>query len=120
MAPIPGSDNALLSREERDSEADAETGLIVVGLIYVSLVAVLALAVGCLCFIRFIKCVRSKLKARRRDGREKYEGSPLKVIEGKEPARPKPAHVAGHGKKQAEVDLTPDYMRKSTALTGSR
>ncbi|KAJ5129807.1 uncharacterized protein N7515_005846 [Penicillium bovifimosum] len=121
MAPIPGSDHVLLSRKERNNEADEETGMLFVYLIFGSLLAALALAAG---YLFFKKCVRPKLKARRRDGWEKSDGPPLKVIEGKEPARPESAHVAGH-EKQAEVDrittdLTEDYMRKSTVLMGSR
>ncbi|KAJ5129845.1 uncharacterized protein N7515_005884 [Penicillium bovifimosum] len=39
-----------------------------------------------------------------------HQGSNLKdLIEGKEPARPEPAHVAGHEHKQVEVDIKDHY-----------
>ncbi|KAJ5555812.1 hypothetical protein N7535_008244 [Penicillium sp. DV-2018c] len=69
--------------------------------IFAILLAVIALLA---CYRLWKHYLKPKLEAKRLADREKYEGgSPIpEVLEGKMPASPEPAHVAGHEYKKPE------------------
>ncbi|KAJ5550454.1 hypothetical protein N7535_001604 [Penicillium sp. DV-2018c] len=101
MAPIPDSGNS----NEWDPVTMRVIGMrFAIGILGILLAAVVFLA----CYQVWKNYLKPKLEAKRRAAdREKYEGrSPIpEVLEGKEPARPEPAHVVGYEYKKPEVGI---------------
>ncbi|KAJ5164075.1 uncharacterized protein N7500_005905 [Penicillium coprophilum] len=129
MAPIPGlaNDNILSSRAENKHEADMEKENFLMEFLFGILITVIVVYLGYRAYIhlkpRYKEEWKPKLEPKLEDCREKYEGWKKKMGAWhgpKEPKAPEPAHVARHVSQAPEVkpivrDLTPEYMRMSTA-----
>ncbi|KAJ5384001.1 hypothetical protein N7517_001912 [Penicillium concentricum] len=128
MAPIPGfaNDNTLSPRANSNHEVDMERELFLMKLLFGMIIAAIVVFLGYLSYLQlkppYKELWKPKLKPKLEDCREKYEGWKKKMAWNgpKEPKAPEPAHVARHVSQAPEVkpivrDLTPEYMRMSTA-----
>ncbi|KAJ5034626.1 hypothetical protein EN45_095490 [Penicillium chrysogenum] len=127
MAPISGlvNDNMLSPRADKQYVVDMEKELSITKMLLGFMGAAWLLLLGCTLYTslrpKYEERWKPKLKPKLRDCKEKYEGWKKKMAwHAKEPKAPEPAHVARHisqapDVKQITRDLSPEYMKMSTA-----
>ncbi|KAJ5796040.1 uncharacterized protein N7518_004580 [Penicillium psychrosexuale] len=129
MAPISGlvNDNMLSPRAEK-YEVDTGKEVVLTKLLLGLIVVAFGVFMGCTIWVklkpRYEAEWKPKLKPKLQDCREKYEGWKEKMGAWhgpNEPKAPAPAHVARHISQTPDIDritcdLTPKYLRKSTAI----
>ncbi|KAJ5209515.1 hypothetical protein N7449_003894 [Penicillium cf. viridicatum] len=120
--------NTLSPRADKKYEVNQGKEILLAKLLFGLIIAAFAIFLGCTIYQKMKPKYREewkpKLKPKLRDYKEKYEGwkEKMKICHGpKEPKVPKPAHVADHPVSNASevdritCDLTPDYLKMSTA-----
>ncbi|KGO69409.1 hypothetical protein PITC_064940 [Penicillium italicum] len=130
MAPHPRLVNVnTLSPRDKKYEVNLEKEIFLAKLLLGLIVAAFAIFLGYTIYLKmkpkYEEEWKPKLKPKLRDCKEKYEGwkEKMKTWHGpKEPKAPAPAHVAGSRASEAPdvnqitCDLTPDYLKMSTAI----
>ncbi|KAF4760000.1 hypothetical protein N7455_001575 [Penicillium solitum] len=130
MAPLPSLVNvSTLSPRYKKYEVDYQKEIAIAKLLFGFIIAAFAIFIGCIIYHKmkpkYKEEWKPKLKPKLRDCKEKYEGWKVKMKvwhDPREPKAPKPAHVADRPDSKApEVeqitcDLTPDYLKMSTAF----
>ncbi|CAI7650819.1 unnamed protein product [Penicillium crustosum] len=130
MAPLPSLVNVnTLSPRVNKYEVDYQKEIALAKLLFGLIIAAFTIFLGFTIYqkmkSKYKEEWKPKLKPKLRDCKEKYEGwkEKMKTWHGpKEPKAPKPAHVADRpASKAPEVnqitsDLTPDYLKMSTAV----